>query len=118
MLHPIDNYFLKHEEPARSCLQFLREFIKQSDKRITEEWKYGMPFYCYNGKMCLYLWFHKKYKVPYIGIVEGLKIDHKDLIKEKRARMKIFLIDPTKDIPVKKINSILKDVISLYKNSH
>jgi hypothetical protein len=75
-----------------------------------------MPFFCYNGKMCCYLWVHKKYKQPYIGIVEGKRINHPDLIQEKRARMKILLLDPNKDLPMRKINLILKEVIALYKS--
>jgi len=115
MLRPIDNYFLQKEEPVKSCLQFLREHILKQDIHITEAWKYGMPFFCYNGKMFCYLWVHKKWLQPYIGIVEGKKINHPDLIVEKRARMKILLLDPNKNLPMKKINAILKDVISLYK---
>lgn len=115
MLRPIDEYFLRKEEPTKSCLQYLRNYILGLDKGITEAWKYGMPFYCYNGKMFCYLWTHKKYLQPYIGIVEGKRINHPDLIQEKRARMKILLIDPDKKIPVKKLELIMKDVIALYK---
>jgi hypothetical protein len=115
MLRPIDNWFLQKDEPDKSCLQFLREHILKQDKNITEAWKYGMPFFCYNGKMFCYLWMHKKYKQPYIGIVEGEKIKHPDLLKEKRARMKILLLDANKDIPLRKINGILNEVIALYK---
>ena len=115
MLRPIDNYFLQHPEPVKSCLQFLRMHILKMDDQITEAWKYGMPFYCIKGKMCCYLWTHKKYQQPYIGIVEGKSIEHPDLIAEKRARMKILLVDAGKDIPVKKINMILKEVLALYK---
>jgi hypothetical protein len=114
MLSPIDNYFLNKEEPVKSCLQFLRDHILKQDEGITEAWKYGMPFYCINGKMFCYLWVHKKFKQPYLGIVEGKMIDHPDLVQEKRARMKILLLDPKKDIPVKKITGILKEVLKLY----
>jgi len=113
-LRPIDNWFLQKDEPAKSCLQFLRQHILQQNALITEAWKYGMPFFCYKGKMFCYLWVHKKYGQPYIGIVEGKQINHPDLIIEKRARMKILLLDPAKDIPVKKINAILKEVLALY----
>ena len=74
-----------------------------------------MPFYCYNGKMFCYLWTHKKLQQPYIGIVEGKRITHPDLVGEKRARMKILLIDPAKDIQVKKIDAIMNKVIAFYK---
>ena len=115
MLRPIDNYFLEKEEPFKSCLQFLREHILKMDDSITEKWQYGMPFYYYNGKRFCYLWIHKKYRQPYIGIVDGKLTNHPDLILEKRARMKILLLDPYKDIPVRKINKILKEVMVLYK---
>lgn len=115
MLKPADDWILKQEEPGRACLQFLRSHILELDENISEAWKYGMPFFCYKGKMCCYLWVHKKYKQPYLGIVEGKQVSHPDLIIEKRARMKILLLDPAKDLPVKKINSILKQVLKLYK---
>jgi Domain of unknown function (DU1801) len=108
MLRPIDNYFLQNEEPFKSSLQFLRQHILKLDIDITERWLYGMPFFYYKGKRFCYLWIHKKYRKPYIGIVDGNRIDHPELLLEKRARMKILLLDPDKDIPVKKINALLK----------
>ncbi len=74
-----------------------------------------MPFYCYRGKRFCYLWVHKKFNQPYLGIVDGNKIDHPDLLKENRSRMKILLIDPAKNIPVKKINAILKEALLFYE---
>ncbi|MBG9377283.1 DUF1801 domain-containing protein [Panacibacter sp. DH6] len=113
MLRTIDQYFLQQAEPNKSCLLFLRAHIQALDVHIKEVWKYGMPCYCYNNKMCCYLWVHKKLMQPYIGIVEGNKINHPLLISEKRARMKILLVDPEKDIPLKLINGILNDAFAL-----
>jgi hypothetical protein len=115
VIREIDEYFLQKEEPVRSFLLTLREHILQYDRNITEAWKYRMPFYCYKRKMFCYLWVHKKHKLPYLGIVEGKRIDHPDLIIEKRARMKIMLFDPHKDVPVKTIDTILKSVLNLYQ---
>ena len=115
MFREIDNYFLEKEEPVKSYLLTLRDYILQYDKNIAEAWKYRMPFYCYKGKMFCYLWVHKKYHLAYLGIVEGGKIKHPDLIQEKRARMKIMLFEPTKDVPLKTIHAILKTALSLYK---
>jgi hypothetical protein len=114
MLRPIDNYFLNQDEPNKSCLQFLRQHILQLNKNVTETWKYGAPFYNINGKGFCYLWTHKKLKQPYIGILKGLEINHPDLLQEKRVSMKILLIDPMRDIPLAKIDKILKEVLSLY----
>lgn len=114
MLRPIDQFFIQLEEPIKSVLLFLREYILQTDPNLSEEWKYGMPFYCYKGKMCCYLWVHKKYKQPYLGIVEGKAVHHPDLLTEQRSRMKILLINPDEDIDKDKISAILKDVLGLY----
>jgi hypothetical protein len=116
MLRPIDNYFLEKEEPVKGCLLFLRDYILQQDVHLTEAWKYGMPFYCYKGKMCCYLWVHKKYQQPYLGIVEGKRIHHPDLLAEKRAKMKILLLDPSKDLPIDTIDEILTEVLASYRN--
>jgi hypothetical protein len=114
MLRDIDHFFLLKDEPAKSCLLFLMEYILSFDKSITEAWKYKMPFYCYNGKMFCYLWVNKKTGQPYIGIVEGRKIDHPLLMIEKRSRMKIMQLDANLDIPVETIGAILKMAIDVY----
>lgn len=113
MLRPIDNYFLQHEEPINSCLQFLREHILKIDKNVSEAWLYGMPFFYYKGKRFCYLWVHKKYKQPYLGFVDGNLLNNPALISENRTRMKIFLINTERHIPVKEIDSILKEAIAL-----
>ena len=114
MLRPIDSFYFDKPEPTQSCLLFLRKHLLQVDSRITETWKYGMPVFCFQGKMFCYLWFHKKHQLPYLGIVEGKNIDHPDLILEKRARMKILLLDPTKDLPMPIIEAILKETLAFY----
>jgi len=111
----IDNFYLQKEEPVRSCLLALREIILQQDPHISAAWKYGMPFFCYKGKMFCYLWVHKKLHHPYIGMVEGKRLDHPDLIIEKRARMKIMLFNAAEDLPLETINTILSQAIALYK---
>lgn len=111
----IDNFYLQQDEPYKSCLLALKEIILSQDAAITNVLKYGMPFFCYQGKMFCYLWVHKKYRQPYIGIVEGKWFDHPSLLIEGRSRMKILLLDPNKDLPVKTIADILQQAINLYK---
>jgi len=115
MLSDIDHFYLRNEEPVNSCLIALREIILKQDAEITVAWKYSMPFFCYKGKMFCYLWVHKTIKQPYIGFVEGKHLNHPKLLAEKRARMKIFLCDPEKDLPIKIIETILKHSLDLYR---
>lgn len=115
MIREIDNYYLQKEEPVKSCLLALREIILRYNNDITEAWKYRMPFFCYKGKMFCYVWVHKKTLQPYLGIVEGRKINHPKLIQENRSRMKIMFMDPTKDLPLKTIHEIFKMAIAFYR---
>ncbi|MEO8472095.1 MAG: DUF1801 domain-containing protein [Chryseolinea sp.] len=112
----LDHFYLSKEEPVKSCLLALRVIILKQDIAVSAAWKYGMPFFCYHGKMFCYLWVHKKHKQPYIGIVEGKRLDHPKLIIEKRSRMKIFLVDPAADIPITVVRGILKQALQLYKS--
>lgn len=114
-MRELDNFYLQQDEPIKGTLLALREIILQQDKDITNAWKYGMPFFCYKGKMFCYLWLHKKHKRPYIGIVEGKRFDEPFLIQEDRSRMKIMLLDPNEDLPLTTIENILQKAINLYK---
>lgn len=115
-MNALDNFYLNQEEPAKSCLLALREIILAQDNEVSNAWKYGMPFFCYRGKMFCYVWVHKKYGQPYLGIVEGNRFTESFLIQEKRSRMKIMLLDPKRDLPVRRINSLLKKVLDLYRS--
>lgn len=116
MLGELDNFYLQQDEPIKGTLLALREIILNHDQDITNAWKYGMPFFCYKRKMFCYLWFHKTHKQPYIGIVEGKRFNESFLIQEDRSRMKIMLIDPNQDLPVRRIENIIQKAISFYKS--
>ena len=109
-----DLFYDKQTEPARTCLLALRKLILDQDPDIKESWKYGMPFFCIRDQMCCYLWVNSKTRHPYLGIVDGNRIDDPDLIQEARARMKILPIDPQIDLPVSKLKRILTLMLALY----
>lgn len=114
MLSELDKFYLAKEESLQVCLLALRDIILMNNPNITAEWKYKLPFFYYKGKMLCYLWIHKKYNKPYIGFVLGKLINDEALLVEKRAKMKILLIDVEKDIPIEKINSFLTQSIYIY----
>jgi hypothetical protein len=118
IMDEIDNFYMTKPEPLKGCLLSLRDVILRSNPEITEAWKYRMPFFYFRKRMFCYLWVHKKTSLPYIGVVEGRKISHPRLVQEKRSRMKIMFIDPTKDLPVRIILSILKNAASFYRTDN
>ena len=115
-MEQIDNFYLSQDEPIKSCLLALKEIILRQDAENTATWKYGMPMFLYKGKMFCYLWIHKKHKLPYIGMVEGKRLNHPELLIEKRSRMKIMLFDPQKDLPKTTIEAILETALNLYRS--
>jgi len=115
-MREIDFYFLEKEEPFKSCLLALRNCILTHDTTIVETRKYGMPCYCFRNKAFCYLWTDKKTKEPYILFVEGQHLDHPKLESGKRSRMKIFRIDPNKDLPMATIDLLLNNALELYWN--
>jgi len=115
MISELNNFYLNHVEPNRSCLLALRQLIFGQDMNISETQKYGMPCFCYGKKACCYLWTDKKTNEPYILFVEGKHLSHPLLEQENRSRMKIFRINPMKDIPVDTIRLLLNEALDLYR---
>lgn len=116
MVNELHSYYLNKEEPIKSCLLALRSIILDQDIHITETQKWGMPCFCYNKKMFCYLWTDKKTNEPYILMVEGKHLDHPKLEIGKRSRMKIFRVNPNKDLPVEIITKILQKALDLYRS--
>ena len=111
----LDNFYLRQEESVRGVFLALKALILAQDKEVTSELKYGMPFFCYKGKMFCYLWVNKKTGQPYIGLVEGKYFTQPFLLQEKRSRMKIMLLDPNRDLPVQTISTLIKQALDLYR---
>lgn len=116
MIRETDNYYLNKEEPNKSCLLALRKVILKQDDNITETRKWGMPCFCYKKKMFCYLWTDKKTEEPYLLMVEGKHLNHPELEEGSRSRMKIFRVNPNKDLPIDFIELLLNDALDLYRN--
>ena len=115
MLTNYDNYYLQEAEPYKSCLLALKDIILGLDEKISQEWKYSLPFFYYKKKPFCYFWKDKKTKEPYIGVVRGNEIEHPLLESGNRTRIKIFRVNPNEDIDVKSVQEILKKAMTLYK---
>lgn len=116
MTDELYNFYFEKEEPQKSCLLTLRDIILKQDKEVTETVKYGMPCFCYKKKMFCYLWTDSKTNEPYILFVEGKWLDSPELETGSRARMKILRVNPTEDLPLPLIQSLLNKALDLYRN--
>lgn len=111
-----EQYYLRQEEPNRSCLQALRSIILKLDEHVSESLKWGTPCFSYKNRMFCFLALTKEPKTPYLLVVEGLRIDHPLLEMGNRKRMKTLNIDANADLPINTIMEILQEALNLYRN--
>jgi hypothetical protein len=115
-VNDLENWYLSHEEPNRSCFLALKHAVLAADPLVEAAWKWGGPFFYYRGKVFCYLWLDKGTKRPYIGFYEGKHLYHPRLEYGKRTRIKCFAIDPSKDIPIADLKEILNEALDLYRS--
>jgi hypothetical protein len=113
---PLENFYLSKPEPSRSCLLALRDIILACDSRVKTTYKYSAPFFEFNGKMFCYLWINKKSGDPYIGVVEGWRIEHEALERGDRKRMCILPVRANADLPMEAIQLVLQQALDFYRN--
>jgi Domain of unknown function (DU1801) len=97
---------------TRACLQALHQIIVRQHDALVATTKYGMPCFTMDGAPLFYLWFHKKYKQPYILFVHGALYNEPLLLQEKRNKMKIFLVNAQQDFDEKQITTLLQKSIA------
>ena len=112
-IRDLDNFYLNLTEPNRGCMLSLRDLILSKHPKITQEWKYRLPFFYLRGKMFCYLHIDKKTTHPYIGFVDGNKMDHPLLVQGDRKRMKIFTVNPNVDLPIDSLNHVFQEALAL-----
>lgn len=113
-INELDNFFISHSEENNACFQFLRGHILSYDDKITEHWKWKLPFYYYKGKMFCYFWIDKKSQHPYVCFAKGNKSNNPNLELGTRKMMKSLTINPNEDIPINILNEILEELVLLY----
>ncbi len=104
----LDDFFLSKEEPLKSCLLYIRDYLNNHPFDLQESWKWSLPSYSYNGKHFCYIWIDKKTKMPYIGFKNSNLIEHDKLELGNRKLFKTFSIDPTTDIDVQSLDEIME----------
>ena len=102
----IDTYFLSLPEPEQSALLFLHQFL-MNVMQLDEKRKFNTPFYYYKGKWFCFISYNPKKRNIYVSFVKGNKIMHPKLLSEGRKQMKIYIVNPEKDINAKELSKII-----------
>ncbi len=106
------NFYLAQEESNKACLLAMRAIVL-SYAEMTETKKYGMPCFCYKGKICCYIWIDKKTNDPYFLMAAGRELHHPALEEGDRKRMKILRINANEDLPVAIIDAVMNEAFKL-----
>lgn len=110
------DYYLSKKEPEQSCLLAMKNIIFNQDENITETIKWGFPCFSYKGKIFCFLSVDKKTDEPYILFWEGNNLDHPELEKGDRVKMKVFRVNPNIDLPIKTVVLLINKALDLYRN--
>jgi hypothetical protein len=116
MQDKLTNFFLNQEEPLQGTLLALHDYILALHPEVSVAWKWSSPFFTYQGKNFCYLWMDKKTRHPYIGFIDGHKIDHPLLISDGRKQIKVLSINPEEDFPHEAMKQIFKVALKWSQN--
>jgi len=105
------HYYSKQPEPIQSCLLALKTLIMASNRELTHERRYQIPFFCFRGKKVCFLWVTRK-KVM-VGFVEDSSLQPKVPGIKRKDRFETLLLDAGEDIPVELILERLTEKITL-----
>lgn len=81
---------------------------------MSESFKYQTAFFSFHHKLFCYFSISKKTGKTYIGFAQGYNMKHKKLQSEGRNTIKVFYVDPAKDVDLKSLNEILEQAVNLY----
>ena len=114
MISPVDEFYLQQPEPLRGFLLFLRAWLLKEE--CTEAFNYHTPFFRYKQKPFCYFILQKNKSIMYIGFMKGRQLHHANLHSEGRKVVKLFYIDPEKEVPLKELQAIVSSARKLYND--
>ena len=107
-MNPAHNYILSRPEPWKTMLIELRAIIKSTIPEAEESFKWGLPFYSVNGKMCCFLNFRKTFVE--ISFTKGVLIEgYKEFLigGEKRKNLRSLRFQDPAQIKIKVVQHVL-----------
>jgi hypothetical protein len=109
----IDNYYLSLPEPEQSVLLFLHQFFV-NDMMLQHQRTFNTPFYYLDGKWFSFIDYNPKKRSIHISFVKGNEVSHPNLLSEGRKQMKIYKINPEKDIDIEELVTVCNKLKKVY----
>lgn len=115
-LEVVDQYIWGLPDDIQNITEELRNLILNSSPKLTEEYKWSMPNYSYNGLVC-YLQASKKH--VNLGFHRGNELLDKDtnkLLQGTGKTMRHVRIKDMEDIQSEAFTSLVKEALALNEN--
>ena len=114
MVNELYEFYMRREEPVKGAMLALRDIVLGFDEEIEEAYKWSLPYFFLRGKGFCYLWMDKKTGWPYLAFMKGKDMEHSMLEAGNRTLVKVFPMDPSKDLPLEAIEECLEMARALY----
>ncbi|ALX48302.1 DUF1801 domain-containing protein [Lentibacillus amyloliquefaciens] len=111
----VDQFISNLPKDIQNITVALRKIIFESSPELTEEFKWSMPNYSYNGLVC-YLQTSKKH--VNLGFHKGNELQEKDinkLLQGTGKTMRHIRIKKTEEIHPEAFTSLIKEAMALNK---
>lgn len=109
----VDQFIVNLPNDIQNITDALRKIILQSSPKLSEEFKWSMPNYTYNGFVC-YLQTSKKH--VNLGFHKGNELQNKDinkLLQGTGKTMRHIRIKETEDIQIEAFTSLIQEAVAL-----
>jgi len=119
-MKPVEDYFLRQDEPYRSIMLYVRSVILRSLPEINERYSYGIPFYNVDKKPLLYLNVLKGTDFVDVAFVQGILLKDKyPILKDynKRKQVRSIQVKSLEDFDELEFIQLLNDAKHYIENS-
>ncbi len=119
-MNPAESYILKHPEPYKSIMTYVRFLILTNLDHIEEKFNYGVPFYHYKKWPLVYLNVPKGRSFVDVAFVKGIELEErfpqlKDFNDRKYVRS--FQVQNLEDMDEGVLISVLKAAAEIIDKS-
>lgn len=119
-MKPVEDYFLKQDEPYRSIMLYVRSVILKTLPEINERYSYGVPFYNVDKKPLLYLNILKGTDFVDVAFVQGILLrDRFPMLKDynKRKQVRSIQVKSLEDLNELEFVKLLNEAKQHIENS-
>ena len=106
-MSPLEDYFEALPEDYREVMLVVRDYLRAAPYGFEEKYKWDTPTYYAGGRYVCYLYYRPKARRAYLGFGRAAGIAHPLLLAEGRAQIRILVLDPGEDVPLRAIGEVL-----------